>query len=348
MIKLSPLPPGNELPAAGAPYSCSPAWGELYKQVYRYDLRQFLVLRGQEAIGGFACAVVRSPLFGTRLISLPFSDEPGLWLAPGAALNPAEISELKDSLVKELDALAAETGAEYAELRGADLLFPGEDARFVPAAPYLRLVLDTARPYEELRADFNTNIPKNLRKADKFVKVTESRNPSDFSGVYGIYLRQMRSFGSPPLPAKHFERLLASGAGRLYTAAVGGKPGAFLFALVWDGTFYADVNAGLPEFETFFPKVKLFDETIKLACAEGLSRYDFMRTRAGSGVYEHKKKWGGREIPIKYFYRTYRRGLNLELDPEQARFALPKLLLRHAPLALLKAIGPAIRRHAGK
>ncbi|OGR73551.1 MAG: hypothetical protein A2089_13550 [Elusimicrobia bacterium GWD2_63_28] len=335
-------------PGAGAPYSCSPAWAELYKQVYRYDLRQYQVLRGQEAIGGFACAVVRSPLFGTRLISLPFSDEPGLWLAPGVSLNPAEISGLKDSLVKELDAAAAETGAEYAELRGADLLFPGEDARFVPAAPYLRLVLDTTRPYEELRADFNINIPKNLRKADKFVTVKESRNPADFAGVYGIYLRQMRSFGSPPLPAAHFERLLASGAGRLYTASVGGRAAAFLFALVWGGIFYADVNAGLPEFETFFPKVKLFDETIKPACAGGLRRYDFMRTRAGSGVYEHKKKWGGREIPIKYFYRPYKPGLRLELDPEQARFALPKLLLRHAPIALLKAIGPAIRRHAGK
>ena len=129
---------------------------------------------------------------------------------------------------------------------------------------------------------------------------------------------------------------------------MGGRAAAFLFALVWGGIFYADVNAGLPEFETFFPKVKLFDETIKPACAGGLRRYDFMRTRAGSGVYEHKKKWGGREIPIKYFYRPYKPGLRLELDPEQARFALPKLLLRHAPIALLKAIGPAIRRHAGK
>lgn len=73
-----------------------------------------------------------------------------------------------------------------------------------------------------------------------------------------------------------------------------------------------------------------------------------MRTRAGTGVHEHRKKWGGTELPVKYFFRTYRKNSKLELDPQDARFALPRLLLRHAPLPLLRAFGPAIRRQAGK
>ncbi|OGR79104.1 MAG: hypothetical protein A2X32_11325 [Elusimicrobia bacterium GWC2_64_44] len=347
MIRLEPLSPAETPPPGGA-YPASPAWAALCRGLYGYDLREFRIMRGSETLGGFSCAVVRSAVFGTRLISLPFSDEPGLRLRPGAALSPTETAALRAAVAGTLDALAAETAADYAELRGADALFPQEDPLFVSAAPYLRLVLDTSRPYEELRGNFHSNLIKNLRKAGKGVAVAESRDPAAFAAVYPIYLRQLRRFGSPPLPAAHFEALLSAGLGRLYTASVRGRAAAFLFALVWDGTFYADVNAGLPEYETWFPKIRLFDETIRLACGEGLRAYDFMRTRAGSGVHEHKKKWGGAELPIKYFYRVYKKGKSLRLDPEQARFALPRLLLRRAPLALLKAVGPVIRRHAGK
>lgn len=347
MIRLEPIPTSASLPPGGG-YSCSPAWAGLYLDVYGYDLRDFLIKRGAETAGAFRCAAVRSAVFGNRLISLPFSDEPGLWLKPGVSLSGAETTALRTELARVLDALAAETSADYAELRGAGRLFTEEDPRFVSAAPYLRLVLDTTRPYEALRENFHINLIKNLRKADKAVRVEEAGRPAAFAPLYGVYLRQMRRFGSPPLPAAHFEALLRAGVGRLFTASVGGKTAAFLFAQVWDGVFYADVNAGLPEFETCFPKIKLFDETIRLACREGLRAYDFMRTRAGSGVHEHKKKWGGAELPIKYWFRVYKKGAAAGLDPEQARFALPRLLLRRSPLSLLRAFGPLIRRHAGK
>lgn len=350
MIKLERLPPFRNLPEAGAAYSCTETWAGLCRELYGYDLRAYSVNRAAAAIGGFYCAVVRSPFFGTRLISMPFSDEPGLWLRPGEALSPGETAALRAALAAALDELAAETGAVYSELRSADLLFPEgkTDGLFTGSAPYLRLVLDTTLPYETLRAGFHINLVKNLKKADKFVTVGETREPAYFGGAYGIYLRQMRRFGSPPLPAGHFERLLGEGLGRLFIASVEGKPAAFLFALERDGTFFADVNAGLPEFDRFFPKIRLFDETIRLACREGLARYDFMRTRPGSGVYEHKKKWGGKELPVNYYFRTYKEGVSAGLDPEQGRFALPRLLLKFAPLALLKAAGPLLRRHAGK
>jgi CelD/BcsL family acetyltransferase involved in cellulose biosynthesis len=343
------LEPAETLPAeilSAAPYSCSPEWLRLCAEVYGQDLRLFLVKRNGEPAGGFACAALRSVFFGRRIVSMPFSDESGLWAGPGVEFSAAERAELAAALAAALDSLAAETGAGAAELHGAGLL--AGDAHFRETSPYLRFVLDTTRPYPELRGRFDTNLIKNLRKADKTVAVREETSPEAFGGVYGIYLRQMRRFGSPPLPAGHFNRLMAAGMGRLFVASVGGRDAALLFALAGGGVFRADVNAGLPEFETFFPKVKLFDETIRLACAEGFRAYDFMRTRAGSGVCAHKAKWGGREEKINYFYRDRLNLAHDGPDPEQARYALPRLLLRLAPLRLLAAFGPAIRAQAGK
>lgn len=332
------LPPELEARAA---YSCAAPWPALYRGLYGYDLRSFVFRDGGAPAAALQVAVVRSFLFGTRLISLPFSDEPGLWAA-----GPAAPAGLAEAAAERLDALAAETGAASAELRGAELL--SGSPLFSETAPYLRPVLALDRPYPELRERFHTNLLKNLRKADKTVEVSETGRPGDFSRVRHIYLRQMRGFGSPPLPAAHFERLLAAGAARLYVASVAGADAAFLFSQRRGGTFYADVNAGLPEYEAFFPKVRLFDETIRRAAAEGLKEYDFMRTRAGSGVHAHKAKWGTADRPVKYFFRTYAKGVSTALDPEEARFALARRLLRLLPLPLLAAAGPFIRKQAGK
>lgn len=344
MITLEPAASLSEDLLSCAPYSCSPGWLKLCSDIYGYSLRLFTVRKDGAVTGAFACAVVPSALFGTRLISMPFSDETGLWFLPGRAPSEEDMAGLRGLLASGLDGLAAETGARYSELRG----FPLEGGGFEVSEPYLRLLLDTSRPYGELRAGFHVNLIKNLRKADKTVLFSEQKGEGAFARVYGIYLRQMRSFGSPPLPAEHFEALLRDGQGRLFTASVGGRTAALLFAIVRNGTFYADINAGLPEFENFFPKIKLFDETIRLACGEGLARYDFMRTRRGSGVHAHKGKWGGREIPIRYVMRPHGKSAAASPDPDDARFAAPRAMLRLAPLPLLRALGPALRRHAGK
>lgn len=333
-----------------APYCCTPAWLALCAGIFGYKVRSFSIEKDSDRIGGFSYAVVRSSIFGTRLVSMPFSDEGAVWFNPGSAPDAAGLKDVRNAVAGILDKDAAETGAAYAELRGADILFPdGEsDERFTQASPYRRFILDTSEPYENLRWRFHINLIKNLRKADKYVTVTETADPAQVSSVYDIYVGQMREFGSPPMPAAYFEHLLREGLGKLFIARVAGRPAAMLFTLEHNGVRFADINAGLPEYAAFFPKIRLFDETIRSASAGKFGAYDLMRTRPGSGVHEHKQKWGGKEVPIKYYFRKYRAGAGLELDPEEARFALPRLILRRSPLRLLKIIGPVIRRHAGK
>ncbi len=352
MIRLVPEGLRPAVPEKGelVPYCCSPAWTGLCREVFGYELKTFSIERDSRRIGGFAYAVVRSPVFGTRLVSMPFSDESALWFIPGAQPDAPGLREVRDAVAEDLDKAACGTGAAYAELRGAEILFPAgeKDERFICASPYTRFVLDTCAPYAGLRERFHTNLIKNLRKADKNVSVTETAEPAGAAEVYDLYVRQMREFGSPPLPARYFEHLLREGLGRLFIASVSGRPAAMLFALEHNGTRFADINSGNPEFEEFFPKIRLFDETIRSACAANLRAYDFMRTRPGSGVHGHKQKWGGKEIPIRYYFRQYRPGANLKMDPGQARFAPARFLLRHLPLPLLKTLGPLLRRQAGK
>ena len=159
----------------------------------------------------------------------------------------------------------------------------------------------------------------------------------------------MKLFGSPPLPLEYFVSHYKSKNSKIFLATHKGMGIiAFLLLFIYNNKIYADINASLPKYDIYFPKVKLYDESIQHACNTGIQTYDFMRTRPNSGVYSHKNKWGGKEIPIYYYYRTYKNKKFPLLDSNQKRFILPKLIFKRLPLEILKIIGPGIRKYAGK
>lgn len=329
-----------------ANYACSEGWRLACRSALGCEIRQAeLRSPAGERLGSAAYAVMKSRIFGRRLISLPFSDESAVALA-----DPGRAPEAASALKELLDSAAAGCGAAFAELRGAGPVQEAAPADFIPAAPYVRFELPLAPGHEKLRAAYNTNISKNLSKADKFVSVEAAEAPSDkeLRGLYEIYLAQMRRFGSPPLPPAYFSALSRAGLYVFFTALVGGKPAGMLAAIKDGPVLRADVNAALPEYDSFFPKVRLFDESIRWAAASGFATYDFMRTRRGSGVHAHKLKWGGTEREIRYYYRVYRSGADLNPDPDRPLYRLAAMGLRFAPLALLERIGPLIRAAAGK
>lgn len=335
-------------PGPGAAYCLAPAWLDLCENVFGYELKKYGFYAGGARIGGAAYAVVRSLLFGNRLVSMPFSDEPGCWFEKGAEPSGEERERLSAAFCAVLEAEAKVCGADYAELRGGWAFLDDRASGFVKSESCLRFVLDTARRYDEVRKAYAGNITTNLRKADKFVRVEEVASPGALAELYPVYLDQMKSFGSPPLPAAYFNALFDGGLTRVFKAVVEDRTAAFLSLIAHNGTFFADINAGLKEFDAYFPKIKLFDHTIRLACAGCAARYDFMRTRPGGGVFLHKQKWGGTAEPIIYRQKSFVKNPNLRMDPDQKRYRLPQFAFRHMPLFLSKAAGPLVRKGLGK
>jgi len=257
--------------------------------------------------------------------------------------------ELPESLAFFLDREAAAQGLDYVELRGH---VPWDsaigEAFFTRRLPYVTFILDLSRGYAAVRQDYAGNLIKNLHKADKCVDIVEQGTPAMPDELYRLYLAQMRKFGSPPLPIGYFSGLLACALARLYVAKVQGRTAAFLMVLVSGQRMSAEINASFAEFDPYFPKVRLFDHALRRACQEGLEEFDFMRTRKDSGVYWHKKKWGGVEHPIPYYLRACGGRVPEIADPEQGRYLLPRLCFKCMPLSLSAYVGPRIRSWIGK
>lgn len=335
-------------PGPGAAYCLAPAWLDLCENVFGYEIKKYGFYSGGTRLGGAAYAVIKSLLFGNRIVSMPFSDEAGCWFEKGALPSGEEKNRLSAAFCAVLDAEAKVSGAEYAELRGNWDFLDDRASGFIKSGNCLRFLIDTARSYGEVSKAYSGNITANLKKADKYVEVEEIAFPGGLAGLYPVYLEQMRSFGSPPLPEAYFYTLFSGGLTRVFKASVGGRTAAFLSLIVHGGIFYADINAGLKEYDSYFPKVRLFDHTIRLACAGSAGKYDFMRTRPGGGVFLHKQKWGGIAEPIIYRHKSFVKNPNLRMDPEQKRYLLPQFAFRHMPLFLSRAAGPLVRKGLGK
>ncbi len=350
MIRLAPVETfAMDGVQEGGTYSSSPVWQDYCYHPFGYCVRRIAIERDGLAIGGFSYTLVRSRLFGNRIISMPFSDETALFFRAETVLSEGERQDVLEQLVSILDEEAARHRADYAEIRGWHLLFAGAASRGFMAVPrYTKFVLDTARPYEHIRENYDSNIIKNLRKADRCVAVRLCAGVRELEEPYGIYLVQMRRFGSPPLPQDYFTGLFEAGLIKVFLAVIDRRVVGFLSTLIFAKGMYADINASLPRYKNFFPKIRLFDASIRFAAQNNITFYDFMRTRRPSGVYDHKKKWGGDERDSIYFYRRYNRKACLDLDPDEPRFRLPRFLFSKMPLFLSRRIGPFLRGGLGK
>jgi len=331
-------------------YCYSPSWYRLCEKIFHYKLVRYSILRDETHIGKFSYVVLKSKIFGNRMISMPFSDSGGIYLNNGISISHNEEREIIQRLIGLLDKEAVKSKIAYAELRGVGSLLSGKniDGKFLKASPYVSFTINTKLGYGSIREKYNICLIRNLRKADKFVEVSVGDGLDVLLEIYRIYLVQMRKFGSPPLPIEYFSELLKNKLAMIFLAKIRNKIVAFLLVFTFNNSMYADINASLPEYDSFFPKMKLYATSIRFACHNNYTAYDFMRTRDKSGVYLHKLQWGGREERIYYFYRLYNKKNILNIDPELGIFRLPRSILRITPLAALKAIGPKLRSEIGK
>lgn len=322
----------------------------MFRQVFPYELKGYGLRVHGELIGSFIYVVMKSRFWGNRIISLPFSDEGGIVLRDFGKLTPSLKRRLYDLVCQRIDQEALSCRAGYAEIRGDESLFAEieEDPFIIKRKAYVKFILSISSPYNDIRKGFHSNIINNLKKADRCIDVRECLSGDELEEVYKIYLIEMRRLGGLPLPVSYFEILCRQKTAKIFLAVMGGKVVGFLMVLLVRQRILADINASLPSVRTFFPKMRLYDAAIRWGCDNGFLFFDFMRTRSNSGLYWHKKKWGGQETPIFYYTRLYDKRVNYILDADQKRFHLARLLIRQMPLCLFKNIGIPVRLGLGK
>jgi hypothetical protein len=131
------------------------------------------------------------------------------------------------------------------------------------------------------------------------------------------------------------------------TVSKDGKPHASVFSLYLNGTVYPFWGGGTREARALQANDRLYFELMRHARERGCTRYDFGRSKAGTGVAAFKKNWGFEGVPLRYAKRVADGEKPREMNPMSPKYRLQVAVWKKLPLWLANAMGPVIAKGLG-
>lgn len=291
---------------------------------------------GGAVAGVLPLTLVSSPLFGRALVSAGFGVDGGI-----LARDPAT----RLALANEAWAFARSERATSLELRGGQS--PGAEFHSDETT-----YLSFARP---LAPDDDAEllaIPRKqraeLRKAlANALTVEIGRAPRDRAAHYVVYSESVRNLGTPVFPPALFGEVLDRMDADILTVRYNDRPVASVLNLYWQGTVYPYWGGGTDAARALRANDAMYFALMRHARERGCTRFDFGRSKAGTGAAAFKKNWGFDGQPLTYHVRTADGAAPRAVNPLDPKYARKIALWKRLPLPVANLIGPHIARGLG-
>ncbi len=302
-----------------------PQWSRAVERGCRQRARYLLAEQAGAIVGVLPLTEMRSPLFGNALVSAGFAVDGGV------------LGEGGEALVASARAL----GLPGIELRGG----MAPEGWTVDDATYLGFVRPIAPDDEaELKA-----IPRKQRAevrkalANGLEVVTGGVERADEH--YAVYAESVRNLGTPVFPRALFRAVLKTMEADVLTVRHDGRAEASVLSLYFNGTVYPYWGGGTAAARGLRANDMMYFALMAHARAKGCARFDFGRSKAGTGAAAFKKNWGFEGAPLSY--ARWSEGDAREINPLNPKYALMVRTWRRLPLPLANLIGPCISRGLG-
>jgi len=310
-------------------------WRGIFRDVFRLDPRFVIAERGGKIAGILPLVFQKSRLFGNALVAAPFCVEGG----PLAADSAAEAALVAAAL--ELQNM---TGAPYVEFRSRRAQQAGWTVRKDLYATF-------AGP---LSADDQENLKAIPRKQRAVVRKTlESGLTSEVAervdDMFRVYAESVRNLGTPVFAKSYFARLKhAFGADcDIVVIRDAGTPVSAVLNFYHKDTVLPYYGGGTTGARRSGANDFLYWEVMRRAAMRGYRRFDFGRSKAGTGAFAFKKNWGFEPQWLEYEYH-FRPGETMpDKNPLNPKYRLFIESWKKLPLPLANFIGPWIIRGLG-
>ncbi|MDT8758205.1 FemAB family PEP-CTERM system-associated protein [Sphingomonas psychrotolerans] len=322
--------------ADGTPFHL-PAWSLAVARGCRQRSHYLLAERGNGEIAGvLPLTELHSPLFGRALVSSGFGVGGGI-----LADDAATVAELANAAW----ALAERLSCPTVELRGG--AHPGGQWQ-VDDSTYLGFVRDLAADDEaELLA-----IPRKQRAEVRRSfgnDLVIDAGSTDAAGHYAVYAESVRNLGTPVFSRTLFTAVLREfgESADLLTVRHRGEPVASVLSLYWNGTVYPYWGGGTAAARGLRANDAMYFALMRHARERGCRRFDFGRSKAGTGAAAFKKNWGFEPQPLIYFARAPHGVAPRKVNPLDPKYSFQVRAWSRMPLWAANRLGPWIARGLG-
>lgn len=275
-------------------------------------------------------AHVRSPLFGSRLVSLPYVNY-------GGALGRPENAS---GLIREAVLLAERLGVRYLELRHDRPVEHSALPQAVTDKVHMRLALpDTV---EALWKSLSPKVRNQIRKSEKLGLVVEWGREEFLTDFYRVFCHNMRDLGTPVFPRKLFAGILrAFPEAEIAIVRLNHRTLAAGIVLHGSGVTEVPSASSLRKWNWTCANMGLYWAMLKRSIERGQAEFDFGRSTLESSTYRFKKQWGAQPHPAHWQYHVFR-GSARDLRPDNPRFRFATAVWRRLPVWLTRCLGPWI------
>jgi FemAB-related protein (PEP-CTERM system-associated) len=308
----------------------APAWHAAIRRAYGHTPLYLAAVDGDYLVGVLPSFVVRRPLGGTVVTSMPFLDSGG----PCVASAPVAAA-----LVERLVAEARARHARVVELRSSVPL--PIDAPPLDSKVNMTLTLDAP---DALWRRFDKTVRNQVRKAERSGLTVECGGGPDLAAFYDVFVERMRDLGSPVHAFGFLQHVVDAFAGdaRVMLVKHGRETVGGLVAIAFRDRLVVPWATCRKEYFASCPNMLLYWRTIESACAEGFRHFEFGRSTRESGTWRFKKQWGAEEEPL-FWYRIPIGAPRLASSSVGAD-VLARMWQR-LPLAITRQVGPHIRKY---
>ena len=317
----------------GSPFHLS-AWGKAVTACFPHQSYGFAVCEGGEIRALLPLFLVRKLMGGRALLSVPYAVYGGP-LAQDAQSLAALLAHLRD--------LVAKHGVAYAELRTVESIDPDLPANH----QYVTFIKDLPEQPEDCLASLPRKARAAARKAGEQFALTARVEADAVARLHQLFVLNKRGLGSPAFPLRFFAALkqfFAEDCDFLFVEhegqTVSGVMTFYFRDLVMP--YYSGL---LPAQQTLQANNFMYLKLMEHGVARGYRRFDFGRSRVGTGAYDFKVNQGFVATPVHSQYLLGSAEAVPDLSPGNPRFDLPKRIWRQLPLPLARSLGGWLTRY---
>lgn len=323
-------------------------WGRVVSETFKHEQHYLVVEQGRRWLGVLPLFLVKSWFLGRNLVSVPYGVYGGVLAFTEAA---------QEALLQHAAALGKQLGASYVECRHLEPR-PGE-------RPSSKLYVTYRKDLPEDEAAVMAAIPKRSRAEVRRARspvVSGTIDPKVMKGfgielrddcsadlLFDLFAENKRRLGSPALPRRWFRALVEEfGKSAVIHRAVdpSGRTLAAVMSFCFKDTVYAYYSGSLDGVNHTGVNNFIYCGIMEWAVRAGFSRFDFGRSREGSGPAHFKEHMGFTAEPLHYDYLLLGKDSKLpEFHPGNPKLDVPRRIWSKMPMFLTTRLGARLSRY---
>ncbi len=289
--------------------------------------------RHNEICGVLPFVRMKSRMFGSFLVSLPFFNYGGLLTSEDSAADKLLDASRKMLSGKDVDHV------EFRHLKISAGIAATRQNK-------VTMILDLKNSEDEQWRCLDPKVRNQVRKSEKNGLKPVIGGMELLDGFYEVFCRNMRDLGTPVYGRKFFLNVLEEfpASTKIISIMHEGKTVASALSTWYKDTLEVPWASSNRDFRSLCPNNLLYWEAIRFAIGIGVSKFDFGRSTPGEGTYKFKKQWGASPVQLYWQYLLRDGNAPPDINPENPKYRFAVQAWQRLPLAFTNLLGPHIVR----